>query len=300
MKWIELSVTSPPEFVEPLSYVFHRYGHGGVAIEEPGGHNPDDGEPPPTPGWVTVRTYIPLDSGADQRRNYIDVAVRLIAQVSTVSELRERVLEEEEWERSWREHFQVLHVGSRFAIVPTWREYEAAEGEIIIDLDPGMAFGTGHHPTTSMCLEILGGIVAPDMDVLDLGCGSGILTIASAKLGARTVLGIEIDETAAEVARSNLSLNGVGPTAKVLHGTLPHTDISPNSFDVAVANISARVISETADELVKAVRKGGVLVLSGIIQAKEATLLPRLAEAGIRVDRRLVDGDWVGLVAGCT
>ena len=156
--------------------MFYRYGHGGVAVEEEGGYNPDEGETPSAADWVTLKTYLPLNSTTRERRNRIDLGVRLVAHAYPVSTLQERVLTEEDWESSWKEHFYVLRVGDRTVICPTWRDYEPRKTDVVITLDPGMAFGTGHHPTTRMCLQHLECLVRPGVDVLDVGCGSGILS----------------------------------------------------------------------------------------------------------------------------
>ena len=152
VEWLELSVEAPPEFVEPLSHVFLRYGNGGVAVEEEDGYLPDEGE---LPGQrrATIRTYMPLDASAAERRGRIDVAVRLVAALAPVSDLAERVLPEEQWRDAWKKHFKPLKIGRRVVVRPTWSADKPAEGEATIWLDPGMAFGTGHHPTTRMCIE---------------------------------------------------------------------------------------------------------------------------------------------------
>ena len=296
MEWLELSLTSPSEFVEPLSQIFHRYGHGGVVVEEDGGFNPDEGEAQPDVKRVTLRTYLPLDSTTSERRNRIDVGVRLVAHVAPVSSLRERVLDEAEWQSSWKQHFHPLRIGKRILVTPTWRDHEAGDGRLKISLDPGMAFGTGHHPTTRMCLELLERLVTPGADVLDLGCGSGILAIASAKLGAGRVLGLEIDSVAVDVARQNVRSNGVGATASIVEGSLPHAAASPRSYDIAVANISAKVIKELAGDLAKAVKPGGAVVVSGILAENKAGVGRALTEAGAALRQTIVDGDWVSLV----
>ena len=226
MLWVELSIDTPSEFVEPLTQVFTEHGEGGVAIELPAGHNPDEGEEAPIPERVTVTTYIPHDSRLEGRYARIDTAVRLVAYVGDVSELRVRVVEEEEWQDAWKEHFHALRIGTRTVIVPTWRTYEPREDDVVITIDPGMAFGTGHHPTTRMCLELLEMHVEPGDRVLDLGCGSGVLSIAAAKLGASDVLGLEIDPTAASVAERNVRENGVQNTVNTDEATLPHPHAS--------------------------------------------------------------------------
>ena len=196
-EWIELSIETPPEYVEPLSEIFYRYGEGGVAVEQPGGFNPDEGEEPPVPDRVTVKTYIPKDPTTDRRRAQIDVGVRLVAHLAPVSELRERPVSEDDWRDNWKEFFHVLRVGRRVVICPTWRKHDPEPDDVIVHLDPGMAFGTGHHPTTRMCIEIIERIMPQGARVLDLGCGSAILSIAARKLGAERVVGFEIDPIAA-------------------------------------------------------------------------------------------------------
>ena len=297
MKWLELSVSAPPEFVEPLSGVFYRYGHGGVATEQAAGYNPDEGEIPPLPDRVKVITYLPVQPGMKERRSRIDLAVRLIAQMAPITPLRERVIDEADWENIWKQHFHVLHAGRRIVVVPTWRRYEPAPAEAVILLDPGMAFGTGHHPTTRMCLEQLEATMAPSADVLDVGCGSGILCIAAIKLGARSVIGLDSDPLAVRVARANLKENGIRPPSKITQGSLPHPDIPAESFDIAVANISSKVISDIADELVATVRRGGTLIASGMLDRDREVMTDRLTQAGAQVKSSLVDSDWITLVA---
>ena len=298
MKWLELSVHTPPEFVEPLSQIFYRYGHGGVAVEVEGGFNPDEGESLTGDEWAVVTTYLPMNSSLADRRSRIDVGVRLVAHVSDISPLREREVDEEEWQNSWKEHFHVLRVSRRIIICPTWRDYTPQGGEAVIMLDPGMAFGTGHHPTTRMCLEQLDALVKPGMDVLDVGCGSGVLSIAAARLGARHVFGLEIDSVAVNVAKQNVRDNGAEHTVRVVQGTLPHPDAKRSAYGIAVVNISAKIVSELAPHMVNAVRDGGKVLASGILLDNKGIAEQALAEAGATLEQTLVDGDWVTLVAG--
>ena len=297
MKWLELSVKAPPEFVEPLSQIFYRYGHGGVALEEEGGFSPDEGESAPVPDRVILRTYLPLNASTQERLNRIDVAVRLVSHVCPIDPLEERVLEEEEWQNSWREHFHVLRASDRIVVKPTWRSYEPTAGDVVVSLDPGMAFGTGHHPTTRMCIERLDRVCREGMDVLDVGCGSGILSIAAAKLGARSVFALELDSVAVGVAKQNVRDNGDILNIRVVQGTLPHPEVKAGSYDIAIANISAKVVSEMAGDLVRAVRPGGEVVASGIVLEHKEGVARELAEAGGSVSDTIVDGGWVTLVA---
>ena len=296
MKWLELSVSAPPEFVEPLSHIFYRYGHGGVALEQEGGFNPDEGETPSDTAWVTLKTYLPINDSTDERRNRIDVGVRLVAHVGPVTELMARTVDEDEWQNSWKDHFHVLRVGRRMVVKPTWREYEPQPDDVVIVLDPGMAFGTGHHPTTRSCMEALERVVEPGASVLDFGCGSGILSIAASRLGASSVLGVEADSSAVRVAKQNARENGVEHNVRVVEGTLPRPEVGAGEFDVAVANISAKVVSESAGELVRAVKRGGYVIASGIIADNRGVVEDAMSAAGATLAEAVVDGDWVTLV----
>ncbi len=296
MKWLELSVQTPPEYVEPLSQIFHRYGHGGVALESVGGFNPDEGETQPEGADVVVRAYLPLDSTAKQRRERISVAVQLVASLVPLSPLNERVIEEEDWQESWKRHFHVLRVGRRIVICPTWREHREQPDEIVISLDPGMAFGTGHHPTTRMCLEAVEALVFPNSRVLDVGCGSGILSIASAKLGAAEVVSYEIEEPAARVARENALRNGVEQVVKVVQGTLGSDDGREQGYDVVLANISATVVSSMSGLLAGAVAPGGKVVVSGIVGDRKEEVADKLKLAGLTLIEETWSDDWVALI----
>lgn len=297
MKWVEFSIQAPPEFVEPLSQIFHRYGQGGVAVETAGGFNPDEGEKPPEDALVTLSTYVPHDERLDGRRAQIQIGVLLVGHVAPISELRERVLDEQDWQEAWKRHFHVLPVGQRVVIVPTWREYQATDSQIVVRLDPGMAFGTGHHPTTRMCLEELESLVQPGMAVLDMGCGSGILSIAAAKLGAMRVTGIEIEPTAVGVAAENVRLNGVEGIVEVHQGSLPHPAVPRASCGLVCANISAKVIGDLAGDLAAAAQLGAAILASGILKERLEEVSLRLLEVGVQVERTRADGDWVVLVA---
>ena len=294
-RWLELSVQAPREFVEPLTSLFLKYGHAGVAVEEPGGFNPDDGESPPDSGLVRVMMYLPVGPTTRSRENDIDVGVRLMAQLGPVSMLRSREVDEADWQHAWREHFHTLRVGSRIVIVPTWRSHSPSHGDVVIELDPGMAFGTGHHPTTTMCLAALEDLVSPGCSVLDLGCGSGILSIASAKLGASEVLALDIDPTAVETAAANVRQNGVDAAVIVAEGTLPNPSLKPGGYDVVVANISSTVIRNLAGSIARAARRGGTVVASGVLEQAQGPVVERLEEVGLRLVRAEADGDWVAL-----
>ena len=293
--WIELSIQTPPEYVEPLTEIFRRYGEGGVAVEQPGGFNPDEGETAPVPERLTVKTYLPDDRTAAHRRAQIDVGVRLVAHLAPVSELRERRVTADEWQNGWREFFHVQRVGRRIVICPTWREHDPKPDEVVIHLDPGMAFGTGHHPTTRMCLEVIERTVQTGDRVLDLGCGSGILSIAAVKLGAARAVGLEIDPVAASAGRKNIALNHAQREIELIQGTLPSPAAPPGAFDLVAANISARVVIDMAPRLAECAADGATILVSGVLTANAQEVAAALSAQGATPTQILTDGDWTAL-----
>ncbi|MEK7778113.1 MAG: 50S ribosomal protein L11 methyltransferase [Chloroflexota bacterium] len=296
-KWLELSIRTTPEYVEPLSELFRRYGEGSVVVEEEGDWDPDnDPANPGPPTSVVVKTYIPVDATTANRRGMIDVGVRLVSLLQPTGGLQERVLDEGEWEAAWKAHFTLLRIGKRLVIKPTWQEYTPAAGEVVLELDPGMAFGTGHHPTTRMCMEELERRLRPGMRILDLGTGSGILAIAAAKLGADTVFALDVDPSAIQAAGDNIRHNRVASRVRLFPGTLPNPKVLPGSIDMVVANITARAIAEKAKPMAEALAPGGLVIASGIIRERQAEAETALQGMMLIRDRRY-DGDWVALVA---
>ena len=292
MTLVEFSVRTPAEFVEPLSQLFRRYGEGGVVIEQDGGYNPDEGETQPDGAWVTMRTYVPSGASLGHRRAGIDAGVRLIAHVGPVGEVTESTIEESDWRTAHTRHLGSLVIGKRLFVVPTWERCEVPEGREVIRLEPGLAFGTGHHPTTAMCLKLIEDVLCPGSSVLDLGCGSGILSIAAAKLGAASVLGLDVDAQAVSAARANMHRNGVGHVASAVEGTLPD-GAAGRGFDLVVANISSTVVIDLAQHMTSAVRTGGSLLASGMVVDKRPQVTEALEAAGLSVDGVTRVGDWL-------
>ena len=214
---------------------------------------------------------------------------------SPAASLEDRVVDEDEWETAWKSRFTVKHIGKRLVLKPTWQAYQPSPDDVIIELDPGMAFGTGHHPTTRMCLEQLERLLVPGMRVLDLGTGSGILAIAAVKLGAGSVVGLDTDETAIQVARTNVEQNGVC-RVRLIHGSLPHSTVQDDEYDLALANITAGVIASSAGSLARVLRGNGLLIASGILVERREEVEAALAESFV-VEQSLTDGDWLTVVA---
>ena len=297
MKWLELSVDVPPEFVEPISHIFYKYGYGGVAIESPADFNPDEGEKAPVPETLNVRTYIPKDDSADERRARIEIGVKLINHIHPIEPLREREIKDEDWETNWKQYFNPIRIGKKLVICPTWQNYDSAVDDVTILLDPGMAFGTGHHPTTRMCMELLEETIVGGEKIIDLGCGSGILSVTAIKLGGVSSLGLEIELNAAKIAEENCVLNGVDEAITILNGTLPNYRYSEEDFDLALANISSKVIIELAEHLTQGLRIGGKLILSGILESSLEDVRDVFHPIGVVFDEVMTDGDWTAVLA---
>tara|TARA_B100000029_G_scaffold505021_1_gene584937 strand:- start:378 stop:1277 length:900 start_codon:yes stop_codon:yes gene_type:complete len=296
LNWLELSIKSPPEFVEPLSHIFYKYGEGGVSVEYPAEFNPDEGEVAPVPDFLTIKTYLRFDETLDHRRANIEIGVKLVAHVCEIEPLVERKVEEEDWESNWKEYFHPITIGKKLVICPTWRTSDCYPQRSVVMLDPGMAFGTGHHPTTRMCLELLEEIIQGEEKVLDIGCGSGILSIAAVQLGAEFSRGIEIHENAVDVARENCVSNNVDDKIDIVLGTLDEHKFN-ECYDVAVANISSKVIVDLIQSLVGSIKVGGALILSGILSESFANIERAVSGVDVRIEDVKRDGDWVAILA---
>jgi ribosomal protein L11 methyltransferase len=285
--WLEVSVKVEGEVAEAVAEVLSRYAHRGVVIESgPGGWNA---------GPVVVVAYLPIDDQVWEKKRDIEEGIWHLGQIQPIAEPNFETIVESDWTELWKDQLEVLRVGERIVIQPSWRDYSPEPGDIVVELDPGMAFGTGLHPTTQLCLTALEGLVQPGFTVLDLGTGSGILAIAAAKLGAGEVWAVDNDPEAVRVARHNVSANGVAGKVHVIQGSLPEVT---GCYDVVVVNILARVIEEMAGEgLVECVCPTGTLIASGIVEEQEADVGAALEQGGFTLLNRRQQGDWVNLQA---
>ena len=287
MGWLEVSVTVRNEAAESVAEVLSRFAHRGVVIEAgPDGWNA---------GPVIVRAYLPADDRLRASKRRVEEALWHLGQIQPIPAPSFHPVAEEDWVEIWKERLDVLHVGQRIVIQPSWREFTPVPGDIVIQLDPGMAFGTGLHPTTQMCLTALEEVIQPGADVLDLGTGSGILAIAAAKLGARHVTAVDNDPDATRTARENVAANHVQENVSVIDGSLPEAH---GSYDLVVINILARVIVQMAQEgLAERMRPGGTLIAAGVLADQESGVIAALEKARLAVTQRWQMDDWVCLAA---
>ena len=282
MTWHEISITVPFEYVEPISYLFDRYGHG-MSMEVLGANE------------VLLRTYLP--STSRQRLAHIQVGVNLVSILQPLGELEVNPLDDDQdWQNAWKSHFNLLKLGRHLVIKPSWIDYQPEPEDRVIDLDPGLAFGTGYHPTTYTCLEVLERLIQPGSTVLDLGTGSGILTIAAVKLGAGQVLALDTDPVAVKAARQNFKRSELGEKVTVAQGSLPHRLAMEGYYDLALANISARAVKERAEALLPVLRPEGHLIASGIIDDQRSIAEQALLEAGFAIKEVCQREDWVTLI----
>ena len=296
MIWVELSAEVEPEAVESVSELFSSLGQGGVAVEEPLSADAEPGAiviDPTRP--VVVKTYLPEDSETEARVRRAEEALWHLSQLRHVGPLRVGRLAEEDWAEAWKKFFFVQRIGERVVVKPSWREYQPEKDDVVLELDPGMAFGTGLHPTTRMCIVACERLIQRNMRVLDLGTGSGILAITAAKLGAASVLALDVDQVAVQVARENVAINGLEDRIQLLQGSIQEA-ASESGYDLILANIIASVIAELAPQLHAATAPGGVLVVSGIIEEREGLVVEALSAAGMRIEETMADGDWRAMV----
>lgn len=321
MNWIEFSVIVTGETAEAVTDLFSQFSHaGGVALQEVS--EPEETRIGPQSltqnRRVRVAAYAPLTEDGENgaivaARQGLRDGLSYLNMITSVGELRERTIADEDWESAWREHFHPHRVGHRSVVVPTWRDYDPEPDDIVIRLNPGMAFGTGLHPTTQLCVRELEKRVQPGGTVLDVGCGSGILSIIAARLGARHVRGIDIDPVAVTAAQENIAHNTLLDVIDIREGTLPRPGQDPfhvpqqdwpktvresAGWDIVAANLTAEVLAELAAPLAAATRPGGILIGSGIIAEKFDLATYTLMEAGLRLIDAISDdsGDWRAIV----
>ncbi len=293
-RWWEISVQVDGEAAEAVCELFNRYGQGGAVVEQVVGREDRESDETPTALTVVVKAYLPVTPQGRESRQRLEGGLWHLSQLYPIPSPQIRELAQTDWATAWREQFTTLHVGQRVVIKPTWLSYSPSPNEAVIELDPGMAFGTGLHPTTRQCLLALEEHLRPGMSVLDLGSGSGILTIAAAKLGAGAVLALDTDPIAVEVARANVRTNGVQQQVTIAQGSL---SAAQGKFDLVVVNILARVIIElVAQGLTNCLKPGGIIVTAGIIEEQAADVEAALCGQGVTIVERQVERDWVSLI----
>ncbi|CAM3438059.1 50S ribosomal protein L11 methyltransferase [Marinicrinis lubricantis] len=320
MQWHEITIHTTEEATEAISHYMHELGAGGVSIEESGSLNrPRDtslGQWYELPlndipeGEAVMKGYFSdledIDSIVKQISKFVGSLMEFGLDAGK-AEISVREVDEEDWATAWKQYYKPVKISERITVKPTWEPYESAADELVIELDPGMAFGTGTHATTSLCLRTLEKVIKPGDHVIDVGTGSGILAIGAAKLGAERVLAIDLDPVAVSSSEENVKLNGLEGRITVRESDLLQVfhDHREKSLDlgvklpvkVVVANILAEIILLFIDDVYQVLEQEGTYVVSGVITSKEDAVAEALEKAGFRVEYREREDDWVVLTA---
>lgn len=303
MQWIEISVLTNGPGVEAVAALFHRLGCGGVMIEDPGAaqifREPVDEDKAPGcdfsgPGPFRVKAYVHEDRQVTAEiEQGLEEIQRLLG---SDFEIETRGVKDEDWEDSWKKYYHTFRVGQRLLIKPSWEKYEPELTDVVIEIDPGMAFGTGIHASTRFCLIFIEQYIKGGEKVIDAGCGSGILSLAAAKLGAGEVLAMDLDGVAVRIARQNIALNGLDEQIKAVAGDI-FQDLKQQRADVIMANLTADVILPWLPVAVPILNSSGLLFASGIQDRRWPEVKEALEKAGLFIEQVILDSDWVGVAA---
>ncbi|MGE5377017.1 MAG: 50S ribosomal protein L11 methyltransferase [Bacteroidota bacterium] len=306
MNWLEVSLVVNGELAEAVADVLARFAYSGVMMEQGVKYNDEEDAGTPT-GPITVRAYLEVDEHIEETRQKLEESLYYLGRIQPIPAATYRQIEDQNWMEAWKQHYKPILIGKRLVIVPAWME-SPDPSRVAIKIDPGMAFGTGTHPTTQLCLELMekffddnpSSTVDRPLSVIDVGCGSGILAIAAIQLGAKTVLGVDIDAGSVKNSRENAQANkvgeefilGVGSVDEIRAGQFPFKKAS-----LVVANILAPVIVRLFDgDLADLIEGHGVIILSGILEDQADRVIDAGRAKGLELTDRRQMGDWVALM----
>lgn len=306
--WIEVRVITKSEALEPVSGIFYSLDCKGVAIEDP-----EDilGREQGPLTWdfadinvlehkgkfAVVKAYFAEEDNIEEILGYVNEKLVELKEMGIdlgEAKVEHEKMYEEDWANTWKQYYKPSKVGEKIVVKPIWEEYEQKEGELVVNLDPGMAFGTGTHETTRMCIQALEKYVKEESTVFDVGCGSGILAIAAAKLGAKLAVGVDLDPVAVESSIENVGYNNLN-NIEILHGNL--VEVIDGKSDIVVANILAEIICILTDDVKRVMKDGGVFITSGIIHDRVNMVCEKLEATGFEVIEKNRDGEWNCIVA---
>lgn len=325
MKWYEMEIHTTEAATDMIAAMLNEWGAGGVSIEE--SWLKHEGKQSPLGEWyevldnqipigrATIRAYFSELESVEELKLQVSNLLETLKQSGTdVSPglIEIGSVDEEDWANAWKQYYHPVRISDRLTVKPTWEDYEPAADELVIELDPGMAFGTGTHATTRLCMNALEKHVQPGQTIIDVGTGSGILAIACAKLGAEKVLALDLDPVAVSSATENVNLNGMASSIQVAQSDLlgviqsekseHHTEASSIlteyvPADLVVANILAEIILRFVDDVYQALKSGGKFIASGIIESKRQEVEEEMLRQGFRIEETVSEQDWIVIVA---
>ncbi len=307
-RWIEVRVITESEALEEVSGIFYTLDCKGVAIEDP---QDIIGREQGPLTWdfadlnvlehkgefAVVKGYFSDEDNIEEVVSFVKERLEDIKKLGInigKGKVEVQEMKEEDWANTWKKYYKPFRIGKSIIIKPIWEEYEEKEGDLVVELDPGMAFGTGDHETTNMCIRALEKYVKKDSTVFDVGCGSGILAIAAAKLGAKKAVGVDLDPVAVESAKENVGYNNLD-NIEILEGNL--IDVIDGKADIVVANILAEIICILTQDVSRVLNKGGYFITSGIIHDRVDMVTSKLEECGFEVESVNKDGEWNCIIA---
>jgi ribosomal protein L11 methyltransferase len=300
MHWIEITLDADGESAEVIAEILQRYGHQGVAIEQAGFDLEMWEDELPAPERLLVRAYLPADERAESAKQALEEALFQLGRLYPMPTPRYAEVDDQDWAEAWKVHYNPLRLGRKIFIRPLWIQEFGEPGDVVISLDPGMAFGTGTHPSTQLVLEAAEDLCEayPNAQVVDLGCGSGILAIGAAKMGAKQVIAVDTDPIAVQATHNNADANGVLDQLVIAEGSLEWLQARGQQYDLALVNILAKVIILLCGQgLGQIVKPGGVAVFGGIIEEQAAEVESALRATGLEPYKRRQVTDWVVIEA---
>jgi len=304
MNWLEVSLTVNGELAEAVADVLARFAYSGVMMEQGVKYTDEEDAGTPT-GPITVRAYLEMNDQIEETRQKVEESLYYLGMIQPLPAASYKQIADQNWMEAWKQHYKPILIGERLVVLPAWMDSPDPD-RVAIKIDPGMAFGTGTHPTTQLCLELMEAFFTQSQIVnrkskivIDIGCGSGILSIAALKLGATSALGVDIDADSIVNARENANTNhagdelilGIGSIQEILDGKFPF-----RKAPLVVANILAPVIIRLFDAgLAELMDDGGSIILSGILQEQTQNVIEAAQAKGLRMNERKQLGDWVAL-----
>ncbi len=311
MDWTEISIKTSQEGADIAAQAFYEVGITGLVIEDPDELSQlskeeffwdyiDESMVGTSDGTVVIKAYLSSDSSLGEKLSLIKDKINWLKNRDLGVDLGSLDIElasvrEEDWSNTWKKYYKPMKVSDRIVIKPSWETYNKKKGQVILTLDPGMAFGTGTHETTMLCMQAIDQYIRPDHSLIDIGCGTGVLSIGALLLGAKAATAIDLDGNAVEIARKNAQINKVLDRMTLVHGNL--LDEIEGSYDIVVANIIADVIIELSQYVTNYIKAGGLFISSGIIHERLDEVIEQIESVGLILEKVEKMGEWAMVVS---